>query len=167
MSFLGRVFHLHLPALTVLSAAWVRMPMAGLSFAVVGGLFFAFGTVRRPLFRAVVDGAALTGFIAALVSAVLSAYLTFAPRLGGGYGAATSFFGVLLWLYVLGLATLLGATLTHVRDVRLRADRRAALHPSINPRRALRDRHVVIHALRMAALHRRSKSSLRSAPPLA
>ncbi len=114
--FVGRLLHTHLPALSLLSDAWIRIPLAGVSFAAVAALFFAFGTPHRPATRAMVEGAALTGVISALASAALSAYLSLAPHLGGGYGAATSFFGVLLWLYVLALAALLGATLVQVRD---------------------------------------------------
>ncbi len=129
VGFIGRVLGLHLHAFQWLSNPWVRMPAAGLSFALLSLLFLAFGTTRRHRYRALLAGSLCAGVMVSLASAGLSSWLTYAPRLGGGYGTATSFFGVLLWLYLLGFSLLLGGCVAHVLDQRVRHERRRPYPP--------------------------------------
>lgn len=116
VDFVARVTGRRYDLLDLVQYPWVRLPVSGAVFAFIAGLFFRWGTTHRPAWRAVGAGATFAGTMSALASAALSFYLALAPRLGGGYGAATGFFGVLLWLYVLGLALCLGGCVTHVLD---------------------------------------------------
>jgi len=125
VGFVARVAGRRYDILEVVGSPWVRLPLSGGVFAFIAGLFFRWGTTHRPAWRATGAGALFAGAMSALASAALSFYLAEAPRLGGGYGAATGFFGVLLWLYLLGLALCLGACVTHVLDeARLRGKHR-------------------------------------------
>ncbi len=116
VDFVARVAGRRYDILDLVQYPWVRLPISGGVFAFIAGLFFRWGTTHRPGWRATGAGAAFAGAMSAVASAALSFYLALAPRLGGGYGAATGFFGVLLWLYVLGLALCFGGCVTHVLD---------------------------------------------------
>jgi YihY family inner membrane protein len=116
VDFVARVAGRRYDILDLVQYPWVRLPVSGGVFAFIAGLFFRWGTTHRPAWRATGAGALFAGTMSAVASAALSFYLALAPRLGGGYGAATGFFGVLLWLYVLGLALCLGGCVTHVLD---------------------------------------------------
>jgi YihY family inner membrane protein len=113
-AFLGRVSGLPLGALEPLASHWFRLPVVAASFTTLCMIYYRHGTIDAPPRGLSLIGAVFGGVLATLASAVLSFWFTLMPRLGGGYGAATAFFAVLLWLYVLGLSVCLGACLTHV-----------------------------------------------------
>lgn len=99
------------------SVAWLRWPIAGFVFSLAAALFMTFGTAQRPRLLAVSWGGATTGFVSVVVSALLGVYLSHAPQFGA-YGAAGAVFAALLWLYLLALGLLAGATVAYVLDIR-------------------------------------------------
>lgn len=113
-AFLGRLTGLPIGLFEPLTSQWFRMPLVAASFTTLCMIYYRHGTIDSPPRGLSLVGATFGGVLATLASAVLSAWFTLIPRLGGGYGAATAFFAVLLWLYVLGLSICLGACLTHV-----------------------------------------------------
>ena len=113
-AFLGRLTHLPFGLLEPLTSRWFRLPLVAASFTTLGMIYYRHGTIDAPPRALSLIGAVFGGVLATLASAVLSGWFSLIPRLGGGYGAATAFFAVLLWLYVLGLSICLGACLTHV-----------------------------------------------------
>lgn len=116
--FLHRATGMSLPTLLGLSSLWVRVPFAGLTFTAVAAVFFRYGTPARIAWRPTLAGAFTAGALISLATALLSLYLTVAPKLGGGYGTSTAFFGVLLWLYLIGVSVVLGACVTRVTERR-------------------------------------------------
>lgn len=102
----------------VLVDGWVRNVASSAVFVLTAATFFRFGTAHRPPMSAVSWGSMVAGVIAGAATAGLTRWLNIAPRLGAGYGAATGFFAVLLWLYLVGFALLIGACVTHAIDLR-------------------------------------------------
>lgn len=113
-AFLGRATGLPFAMLEPLTSRWFRLPLVAVSFFILCMIYYRHGTIDAPPRQLSVVGAVFGGVLATVASAVLSAWFALLPRLGGGYGAATAFFAVLLWLYALGLSVCLGACLTHV-----------------------------------------------------
>lgn len=113
-AFLGHVTGLPFAMFEPLTSRWFRLPVVAVSFSTLCMIYYRHGTIDAPPRRLSVIGAIFGGVLATVASAVLSGWFALLPRLGGGYGAATAFFAVLLWLYVLGLSVCLGACLTHV-----------------------------------------------------
>lgn len=116
--FLHRMTGMSLPTLLGLSSLWVRVPFAGITFSAMAALFFRYGTPLRIAWRPTIAGSLASGALISLATALLSLYLTEAPKLGGGYGTSTAFFGVLLWLYLIGVSVVLGACITRVTERR-------------------------------------------------
>lgn len=112
--FLGRATGLPFALVEPLTSRWFRLPVIAVSFTTVCMIYYRHGTIDAPPRNLSFVGAVFGGVLATVASAALSWWFAVLPRLGGGYGAATAFFAVLLWLYSLGLAICLGACLTHV-----------------------------------------------------
>ena len=114
MAFLGHLTGLPFELIEPFTSRWFRLPMVAVSFTTLCMIYYRHGTIDAPPRALSVAGAVFGGVLATLASALLTVWFALTPRLGGGYGAATAFFAVLLWLYVLGLSICLGACLTHV-----------------------------------------------------
>jgi uncharacterized BrkB/YihY/UPF0761 family membrane protein len=114
IGFLGRATGLPFGLFQPLTSQWFRLPLVAASFTTLCMIYYRHGTIDAPPRALSMVGALFGGVLATVASAVLSGWFSLVPRLGGGYGAATAFFAVLLWLYVLGLSVCLGACLTHV-----------------------------------------------------
>ncbi len=113
-AFLGRLSGLPFGVFEPLTSRWFRLPLVASSFTTLCMIYYRHGTIDAPPRGLSLVGATFGGVLATLASAVLSGWFSLIPLLGGGYGAATAFFAVLLWLYVLGLSICLGACVTHV-----------------------------------------------------
>ncbi len=111
--FLGRLTGLPLAVFIPLASRWFRLPLVAVSFTGLCQTYYRASTLEPPTRGHAAAGAVFAGALATGASAALSAWFAIAPRMGGGYGAATAFFAVLLWLYVLGLTLCLGACLAH------------------------------------------------------
>jgi len=113
-ALLGRLTGLPMGVFEPLTSQWFRLPLVAASFTILCMIYYRHGTIDAPPRGLSLLGSLFGGVLATLASAVLSQWFSLIPRLGGGYGAATSFFAVLLWLYLLGLSICLGACFTHV-----------------------------------------------------
>lgn len=112
----------------------LRWPVIGAMFGLVAAVTFYFSTTERPRWYAAIIGGMTTGVLSVLVSFGLGQAFALAPSLGA-WGAATSVFATLLWLWLLALGLLVGGVIAFVLDARWKLHQ-LALHPVFPIRRS-------------------------------
>ena len=100
---------------------WARLPFAFVVLLLWETMLFHLAPHRRSSFRSDLPGAVVTGVLWVLFSAGLRVYLAVAGGANQVLGVIGGVLTVLLWLYLLSLALLLGAELNAVLLARRRA----------------------------------------------
>jgi len=114
------------PLVRLVHVAWLRWPVAALLFGLACGSFVRLGTAERPGVRAIFWGGLTAGATSWVATSMLGVYLARAPGLHAAYAAAGTMFALLLWLYLLAIGLLAGASVAFVLDHGSRDSQRAA-----------------------------------------
>lgn len=93
---------------------WLRWPVAFAMLVTWGATLYHFGPYRRTPWRSGLPGAALAGILCLAVSVGFGAYLRLAAAANQVLGALGGGLILLVWLYLLALAVLVGGELNAV-----------------------------------------------------
>jgi len=93
---------------------WLRWPVAFAMLVTWGATLYHFGPYRRTRWRSGLPGAALAGILCLAVSVGFGAYLRLAAAANQVLGALGGGLILLVWLYLLALAVLVGGELNAV-----------------------------------------------------
>lgn len=96
----------------------VRWPIALVFLTAAAAISYLLAPARRPRLRPVVAGSLLFGAVWTMASGLLAVYLANVGTMVQTYGALTGLIALLLWMYVTGLAFVIGAVVSAEMEAR-------------------------------------------------